>query len=178
MTDALETLNHLPDADAEAAFRRCCGAERWTHAMVARRPFASPAALFAVSDEIWWKLSEDDWREAFAHHPRIGDKEALRAKYAGRWSEGEQAEAAGATDAVLDALAEGNLAYEARFGHIFIVCATGKTAAEMLALLRARLPNAPDAELRIAAEEQRKITRLRLEKLLTELKQPAGKSSE
>lgn len=167
--DAIETLNRLPEAETEAAFRRCCGATGWVQGMVARRPFANREELLAASEEIWWDLAEEDWREAFAHHPRIGDVAALREKYAGRWSEGEQAGAAGAPDSVLHALAEGNRAYEDRFGHLFIVCATGRTAPEMLDLLRARLPNEPAEECRLAAEEQHKITRLRLEKLLTEL---------
>jgi 2-oxo-4-hydroxy-4-carboxy-5-ureidoimidazoline decarboxylase len=136
--------------------------------MMARRPFADAAALRAAADEVWSALSHGDWLEAFSHHPRIGDVEGLRARFASTrtWAEGEQAGARAASDEVLRALAEGNRAYEARFGHIFIVCATGKSAEEMLALLRARLPNDPVAEARVAAGEQAKITRLRLEKLL------------
>ena len=137
--------------------------------MTAHRPFADAAALFALADACWAGLSRDDWLEAFAHHPRIGDVEGLRTRFANTraWAAGEQAGTASASEAVLQALTEGNRAYEARFGYIFIVCATGKSAEEMLGLLHARLPNDPAAELPIAAEEQRKITRLRLEKLLT-----------
>lgn len=164
----LDHLNTLPEDEAEAVFRRCCGAARWARQMTARRPFATPEALFAMADEIWARLSRDDWLEAFAHHPRIGDLESLRTRFASTraWAAGEQAGAATASEAVLHALAEGNRAYEERFGYIFIVCATGKSADEMLGLLRARLPNDPAAELHVAAAEQRKITRLRLEKLL------------
>jgi 2-oxo-4-hydroxy-4-carboxy-5-ureidoimidazoline decarboxylase len=135
--------------------------------MTARRPFESADALFAAAEDVWAGLGRDDWLEAFAAHPRIGDIDGLRKKFAttADWSAGEQAGVAGAAEQVLRDLAAGNADYEARFGHTFIVCATGKTAAEMLALLRARLANDPAAELRVAAAEQAKITRLRLEKL-------------
>ncbi len=113
--------------------------------------------------------TDADWLEAFAAHPRIGDVDALRAKFAATaaWASGEQAGVAGASESTLRALAEGNRDYEAKFGHIFIVCATGKTADEMLGLLRERLANEPDAELAVAAAEQAKITAIRLRKLLS-----------
>jgi 2-oxo-4-hydroxy-4-carboxy-5-ureidoimidazoline decarboxylase len=135
--------------------------------MAARRPFAGAAGLFAAAREVWQGLAREDWLEAFAAHPRIGDLEALRGKFAATaaWSAGEQAGVAGAAEATLRALAEANRAYEARFGHIFIVCASGKSAEEMLALLERRLNNSAEEELRTAAGEQEKITRLRLEKL-------------
>lgn len=135
--------------------------------MIARRPFASRDALLAAAREEWFALSPDDWREAFSHHPKIGDREALRARFPAthHLSEREQAGVSGASDDVLEALAEGNLAYEQKFGHIFIVCATGRSAEEMLAALRARLVNDVDTEIRIAAGEQAKITALRLEQL-------------
>lgn len=136
--------------------------------MLARRPFGDRERLFAAAETVFLSLEEADWREAFDHHPRIGDRDALRARFASTraWAEGEQAGAREAQDDVLDALAEGNRAYEVRFGFIFIVCATGKSAEEMLGLLRGRLPNEPEAELQVAATEQAKITRLRLAKLL------------
>jgi 2-oxo-4-hydroxy-4-carboxy-5-ureidoimidazoline decarboxylase len=136
--------------------------------MEGRRPFADAKALLASADEVWASLGPVDWKEAYAHHPRIGDKQALRERFAAtrQWAAGEQAGVSGASESVLDALAEGNRDYESRFGHIFIVCATGKSAEEMLALLRARLGNDPKTEERIAAAEQAKITRIRLEKLL------------
>ncbi|HEV8321978.1 MAG TPA: 2-oxo-4-hydroxy-4-carboxy-5-ureidoimidazoline decarboxylase [Myxococcota bacterium] len=164
----LAGLNAALPADAEAAFARCCGARRWAEAMAAARPFRDEADLHARAAAAFDALGRDDWLEAFRAHPRIGDRDALRAKFADTraWAEGEQAGALGAADNVVDALADGNRAYEARFGHIFIVCASGLGAAEMLARLRARLDNAPDAELEIAAEEQRRIARLRLDKLL------------
>ena len=166
----LEALNRLAAAEARAAFERCCGAARWIDAMVAARPFADAAALHAASERAFAPLVRADWLEAFSHHPKIGDVSALRAKFASTaaWAGAEQGGAATATEATLEALAEGNRAYEERFGYIFIVCATGRSAEEMLALLRARLGNEAAAELAIAAVEQRKITRLRLEKLLGE----------
>jgi 2-oxo-4-hydroxy-4-carboxy-5-ureidoimidazoline decarboxylase len=135
--------------------------------MTGRRPFASADDVLRAATDGETGLTRDDWLEAFAAHPRIGDLDSLRKKFAttADWAGGEQAGVAGADESVIRALADGNRAYEAKFGHIFIVCATGKTAPEMLALLIERLTNDPDTELRIAAAEQAKITRLRLEKL-------------
>jgi 2-oxo-4-hydroxy-4-carboxy-5-ureidoimidazoline decarboxylase len=166
----LDWLNALPPQAARAALVRCCGCDRWCDSIVRLRPFSSEAQLFEAAAREWNGLSPADWLDAFSHHPRIGDKEALRARFGvtGGWAAGEQRSVEGAAEDVLDGLSEGNRAYEARFGHIFIVCATGKPADEMLALLRERLGNPPDAELRIAAGEQAKITRLRLTKLLAE----------
>ncbi len=166
----IEALDALSRDEARAALERCCGASRWVEAVNAARPFGNAAALFAASDRAFSELERGDWLEAFAHHPKIGDVSALRAKFAATaaWAGAEQAGAAAAGEETLRALAEGNRAYEERFGYIFIVCATGKSAGEMLALLRARIGNDPDAELAIAAAEQRKITRLRIEKLLGE----------
>ena len=166
--DALLRLNEGPAADRRAELLRCCGSSRWAEAMIARRPFRDWETLLASADEVWWGLGESDWREAFAHHPKIGDADALRARFAStrHWAAGEQAGVQSATEKTLVALAEGNRAYEDRFGFIFIVCATGKTAEEMLALLRARLANDPRDEPRVAAGEQARITRIRLEKLL------------
>lgn len=135
--------------------------------MLARRPFASAAELFATGDEVWENLSRDDWLEAFAAHPRIGDLDGLRKRFAttADWASHEQSGVVAACEEILRQLADGNRRYEERFGYIFIVCATGKTATEMLDILNARLGNAPEHELAIAAAEQAKITRLRLEKL-------------
>lgn len=137
--------------------------------MAERRPFRAASQLPTVGEEIWQSLSPDDWKEAFSHHPKIGDIHTLRAKFANTkdWAEGEQAGVKSASNDVLQRLAEANRQYEEKFGYIFIVCATRKSAEEMLRLLRERLNNDPSAELPIAAEEQRKITRLRLEKILT-----------
>jgi len=135
--------------------------------MTSRRPFTGDIQLYAVADEVWAGLERKDWLEAFAAHPRIGDVDSLRKKFAttSAWCESEQSGTASAAEEVLRRLAEGNRDYEAKFGYIFIVCATGKTAEEMLAILRSRLPNDPETELGLAAAEQAKITRLRLEKL-------------
>jgi OHCU decarboxylase len=140
--------------------RSCCGSSRWVDRMRAAQPFADRDALLAAADELWRDLAPGDWLEAFACHPRIGDRSA------GGEAAREQAGVVRASAEVLAGLVEGNHAYQARFGHVFLICATGKTADEMLAELRVRLGNEPDRELAIAAEEQRKITRLRLQKLL------------
>lgn len=169
MTDSgLARLNALPASDAEAALLHCLGATRWARGMTARRPFQDRDALFVAADELCAGLGREDWLEAFIRHPKIGEKRAAAQTSATerRWSEQEQSAASRAASETMAALAEANRAYFDRFGYIFIVCATGKTAEEMLALLRQRLQNDPDAELRVAAEEQRRIARLRLEKLL------------
>jgi 2-oxo-4-hydroxy-4-carboxy-5-ureidoimidazoline decarboxylase len=159
-------INAWTEAEARAAFLGCCGSPRWADEMAARRPFAGPDDLFAAAEQVWQALPREEWLRAFAAHPRIGDLQALRAKFAGAADPArEQAGVAGAAGDVLRDLAEGNARYEAKFGHLFIVCATGKTAPEMLALLRQRLDNGPGHELLCAAGEQARITRLRLEKL-------------
>lgn len=163
-------LDRASETEARDALTRCCGATRWVQAMLARRPYGSDEALFRVADEEWSKVERDDVLEALTHHPRIGaNVDELRKKYASTadWSAGEQAGAGAAAEETLLALRDGNVRYEARFGHIFVVCATGKSAAEMLALLEAREHNEPGDEWRIAAAEQAKIIRIRLEKLAT-----------
>lgn len=152
-----------PDV-ARQMLMRACGSSRWVDRMMTRRPFGSDRKLLFAARNEWFGLTEADWLEAFAHHPRIGDRASLVARFPATHdlSSREQA-AAGAADAeVLSALAAGNEQYFERFGFIFIVCATGKTAAEILQLLRDRLSNNRATELRIAAEEQAKITALRL----------------
>lgn len=143
---------------------RACGSTRWVDRMMARRPFGGDARLLRAARIEWFGLTEADWLEAFSHHPEIGDRASLAARCPATHdlSATEQAGVDGAHDDVLSALAEANAAYQDRFGFIFIVCATGKSAEEMLALLRARLSNNRAAELRIAAEEQARITALRL----------------
>jgi 2-oxo-4-hydroxy-4-carboxy-5-ureidoimidazoline decarboxylase len=160
-------VNGLDADDARRALTRCCGSSAWVSEMLTRRPFASAAELYAAAETVWRGLSRRDFLEAFSQHPPIGqdhghdhDRDA-----AGDWSAEEQGRVAGAPADVAVALAAANRAYAARFGYIFIVCATGKTADEMLRLLRARLDNTPADELAVAAAEQAKITRLRLEKL-------------
>jgi 2-oxo-4-hydroxy-4-carboxy-5-ureidoimidazoline decarboxylase len=135
--------------------------------MLQRRPFGSLDALVSASRDIWFSLTPADWQEAFADHPRIGDRDALKKKFGEtrHLASQEQSGVDQATNDVLEALAEGNREYERRFGYIFIVCASGLTADEMLARLRARLTNDPATELRIAAQEQSNILDLRLRKL-------------
>jgi 2-oxo-4-hydroxy-4-carboxy-5-ureidoimidazoline decarboxylase len=165
--EILDRLNALTPQEALAEFMRCCGAKRWARGMTARRPFHSRSTLLAGAESLWSLLTAADWRDAFAHHPKIGDAQSLQRRFAAisAWTADEQNGLVGAADEILTALAEGNTAYEAKFGYIFIVCATGKSAPEILEILQARLPNGPRTELRIAAEEQKKITRRRLERL-------------
>jgi 2-oxo-4-hydroxy-4-carboxy-5-ureidoimidazoline decarboxylase len=162
--DSWRRLDQASPAAARAMLARTCGSSRWVDRMLARRPFGSQEALLTAARDEWWALDPGDWKDAFRHHPKIGDRAALAARFPATHtlSAQEQAGVASAGEDVLDALADGNRAYEERFGYIFIVCATGKTAPEMLALLRARLGNDPAAEIRAAAEEQAKITALRL----------------
>ena len=165
----IEELDALSKERAREELERCCGATRWIDSMIAARPFGSKEGLLAAADRADAALSDDDWLEAFRHHPRIGDIDSLRKKFASTaaWASGEQAGTASASEEVLQGLAEGNARYEDRNGFIFSVCATGKSASEMLAILNERLGNDRATELRIAAGEQAKITRLRLEKLLS-----------
>ncbi|HVL68108.1 MAG TPA: 2-oxo-4-hydroxy-4-carboxy-5-ureidoimidazoline decarboxylase [Vicinamibacterales bacterium] len=160
-------VDAAPPGEARELLRACCGSRRWVEAMLARRPFGTLDALLAAARDAWFALDRADWLEAFADHPRIGDREALTQRFpeTRHLASREQAGVDGASDDVLTALAEGNEAYEGRFGYIFIVCATGLTAQQMLAMLRRRLENDPLTELRVAAEEQAKITALRLRKL-------------
>jgi 2-oxo-4-hydroxy-4-carboxy-5-ureidoimidazoline decarboxylase len=162
------TLDAMSEEAAQTALSRCCGSSRWVRGMLERRPFGNDTHLFTCADEVWAQMGPSDYHEAFAHHPRIGASlDALREKFASTaaLAASEQAGALAASEAELEALRDGNLRYEARFGHIFIVCASGKTAAQMLELLEARLGNDPDTELRIAATQQHEITRLRLRDL-------------
>ena len=157
-------LDTATDADARALLARACGSSRWVDRMMERRPFGNDARLLRTARIEWFGLTEADWLEAFSHHPQIGDRASLLARFPATHdlSAKEQVGIDHAQNDVLSALAEANATYLDRFGFIFIVCATGKTADEMLALLRARLPNSRATELRIAAEEQAKITALRL----------------
>jgi 2-oxo-4-hydroxy-4-carboxy-5-ureidoimidazoline decarboxylase len=158
---ALRRLNRLPDQEARMELLACCGSRRWAARVSAGRPYADNAALLAAADAAWDQATNADIREAFAAHPRIGE-----AELGGAQERREQSASADADEATREALRDGNRAYEERFGHIYLVCASGRTAPELLADLRARLGNSPEAEFRVAAEEQRAITRLRLQKLL------------
>ena len=169
MTLPVHELDVLSPDEATEILRACCGSSRWTAAMIARRPFGTLDGLLRAADQEWQHLSPSDWLEAFAHHPRIGEaRAAARVGAAAQgWSATEQARAASADERVKESLADAQREYEARFGHIFLICATGKTAEEILAAARARLGNDRETELRVAAEEQRQITRLRLLKAVS-----------
>jgi OHCU decarboxylase len=164
----LERLNALSPEEAESELLKCCGSTLWARRMGVERPFHDLQELLAKADAVWWSLDAEDWLEAFSRHPKIGEKESARkqAHEAQRWSEQEQAGTNSADEETRLALADANREYERKFGHIYIICATGKKADEMLSILRERLQNDRDKELRVAAEEQRKITHLRLKKLL------------
>jgi OHCU decarboxylase len=163
-----QSLNVLTEPDAKAGLVKCCASRGWVAGMLARRPFASDGDLAIAAMDVWWSLSPEAWLEAFAAHPMIGDLDSLRAKFAEtkKWASSEQAGVQEASDETLRRLAEANLEYRDKFGYIFIVCATGKTADEMLAILEERLVNNPAIELPLAAAEQLKITQLRLQKLV------------
>jgi 2-oxo-4-hydroxy-4-carboxy-5-ureidoimidazoline decarboxylase len=188
-----DELNALDEEAAADAFLRCCGSSRWARLMAAARPFRDADAMSATADAVWLALDRADWLEAFAAHPRIGAGGAARAGEAGgagaprpgeaaeagkaeeageegrigaHWSDDEQRAVVDAGSGTRRRLAEANREYEARFGYIFIVCATGRTAAEMLGLLEGRLRHDAGDELQVAAEEQRRITQLRLRKLV------------
>lgn len=164
----VDEINAMPADVAAETFRACCGSSRWVNGMVSRRPYRSPPELLYSADKEWDATEREDWHEAFSHHPRIGEQKAtaVQSAQSAGWSSREQGEIQAAPEAIQRELAEANRAYEARFGHIYIVCAARKSAAELLAIARERLTNDPKTELEVAAKEQRKITRLRLEKLL------------
>jgi 2-oxo-4-hydroxy-4-carboxy-5-ureidoimidazoline decarboxylase len=168
----IAVLSAWNGADRQAALDAmlaCCGARRWAEAIVALRPIGSVLELSAAADRIWNTMEETDWMQAFACHPRIGERKAAHASQKSvAWSRQEQSSASGAAERVLAELAAGNALYEQRFGFTYIVCATGKSAEEMLAILNRRLASDRAAELREAAEQQRQITQIRLGKWLAE----------
>lgn len=169
MSAVLAAWNAMSETEAIEAMLACCGAKSWAAAMTARRPIADVVELSATANREWSKLDESDWLEAFACHPRIGERKSAHgpAKSA-TWSRQEQASAASAVEYVLAEIARDNELYVERFGFTYIVCATGKTAEEMLAILQRRLKNDRVAELREAAEQQRQILQIRLGKWLVE----------
>jgi len=164
----LESLNALTIFDANEQFELCCGAANWVIKMNQNRPFQNKDDLYKKSESIWFSLSSDDWLEAFTHHPKIGNIESLRKNFHNTKSisENEQSGVNDASESTLKDLAESNQLYEDKFGFIFIVCATGKSADEMLTLIKIRLNNNVNAEMLNAAKEQNKITQLRLKTLL------------
>lgn len=164
----IERLNQMAQAQAAQALGDCCGSKKWVEQVLARRPFSDAAGLYDAAGDAWVTLSRRDWLAAFRAHPAIGGTKAAakQTARAQRWSAGEQAVAQKAFPETLALLAAANQAYQTTFGHVFLICATGKTSEEILKAIQERLANDPEVELRIAAEEQKKITRLRLEKLV------------
>ncbi|HEX8163149.1 MAG TPA: 2-oxo-4-hydroxy-4-carboxy-5-ureidoimidazoline decarboxylase [Pyrinomonadaceae bacterium] len=166
--EGIERLNSLTHDEAEAEFLQCCGSTAWACGMSARRPFGGADELMRAAEEAWGALDDEDWLEAFSRHPRIGESKSATGQTATEkeWSRREQSGAGAAGGAARRELDDLNRAYAEKFGHIFIVCAAGKSSGEILAALRARLQNDPASEMANAAREQRLITKLRLGKLL------------
>jgi 2-oxo-4-hydroxy-4-carboxy-5-ureidoimidazoline decarboxylase len=164
----LARWNALPEMEAEEEILPCCGSQHWAQELTRLRPFATPQELFEASDRVWLGLAPEDWDEAFRSHPRIGQRKAPAGatKQSAAWSREEQNGIDEESAATLAELVRGNEEYEARFGRVFLVCATGKSAAEMLEMLKIRLQNDPTTELHEVAEQQRQITQLRLRKWL------------
>jgi 2-oxo-4-hydroxy-4-carboxy-5-ureidoimidazoline decarboxylase len=167
MNPVLNAWNNADASDAAEAMLACCGAPRWADQMVGIRPIPTIAALSEAADRIWATMQEPDWLEAFACHPRIGERKAPSAsEQSSSWSQQEQSGTTAAAQEIMRQLAEGNALYEKRFGFTYIVCATGKSADEMLAILQRRLASTRMAELKEAAEQQRQIMQIRLGKWL------------
>ncbi len=169
MNAVLDAWNKADEATALDAMIACCGAKRWAAAMVALRPIGGVFELSEAADRVWAEMQEADWLEAFACHPRIGERKAAHTSpKSTAWSRQEQSSAESAEEKVLAEIAEGNTQYEELFGFTYIVCATGKSAEEMLTILKRRLTRDRKTELREAAEQQRQITQIRLGKWLIE----------
>jgi len=170
VSQVLARWNALPQDEAAREILACCGSKAWAGGMALKRPIHDALSLIETSDAIWRALPESDWLEAFRSHPRIGESRAEinSAPQSSAWSEQEQQKAATAEEAIRTALKWGNREYEQKFGRIFIVCATGKPATEILEILRRRLHNDEATEMQLAAEEQRQIMHLRLKKWIVE----------
>ena len=164
----LHELNTLPKQQLIEELTKCCGSSAWVNKMLPFFPADDLVELLEDAEEQWFLCSEGDWKQAFAQHPKIGDIDSMNKKFTStlHWASGEQRAVNTASQKTIEALAEGNKRYQEKFGYIFIVCATGKSADEMLGMLQTRLQNNPEVEIEIAADEQNKITKLRLEKLL------------
>jgi len=168
MSEVLARWNELDSVEAAKEILPCCGAKAWAERLIGKRPFDDEAAVLITSDEIWRSLGASDWLEAFQSHPKIGESRAAVSTggHSAAWSLQEQKNVAVAQEGIKAELAKGNREYEEKFGFIFIVRATGKSASEILEILRRRLQNGKEKELKEAAEEQRQITQLRLKKWL------------
>ena len=158
--------DHLEASEKRFLLTQCCGSQKWVDKMIGLPPAEDLIDLFEDAEEMWYKCNEDDWKEAFTHHPMIGDIDSLRKKFSNdQFAAKEQASINDSSEKTLQALAEGNHVYQQKFGYIFIVFATGKSAEEMLDLLNSRLNNDPEEEIKVAMEEQNKITQNRLQNL-------------
>jgi OHCU decarboxylase len=166
MNANLAAWNALPPDQATMQLVHCCAARRWAEAVTSHRPFISEQALFTTADQVWSSMEEPDWMEAFRAHPRIGEKRVNASEQSQSWSRQEQRSAENAEEAIQQSIAVGNRLYEELFGFTYIVCATGKTLSEMLAILETRLTHDRVTELREAAEQQRQIMQIRLRKWL------------
>jgi 2-oxo-4-hydroxy-4-carboxy-5-ureidoimidazoline decarboxylase len=164
---ALADWNEQPDAAALGPLLACCGSHAFAEAIVQARPYADINSLLAKADAVWWSLAETDWLEAFACHPRIGEPAKDTSRQFSAWSAEEQSAARVAAESILQSIARKNRDYESRHGFIYIVCANGRSADDLLVTLDRRLHNSTEAELREAAEQQRQITALRIRKWLT-----------
>jgi 2-oxo-4-hydroxy-4-carboxy-5-ureidoimidazoline decarboxylase len=161
-------LNTLDKQQLREELTKCCGSSAWVNKMLAFFPADDLVELLEDAEEQWYQCSEKDWKEAFTQHPKIGDVASMEKKFAStaQWASEEQSAISNASQETFESLAEGNRQYEEKFGYIFIVFASGKSAGEILTILQSRLQNNPEVEIEIAADEQNKITKLRLEKLL------------
>ncbi|HJZ65942.1 MAG TPA: 2-oxo-4-hydroxy-4-carboxy-5-ureidoimidazoline decarboxylase [Candidatus Acidoferrum sp.] len=168
MNEVLARWNELDSSEAAKGILPCCGAKAWAEGLAGKRPFEDEAAVLITSDEIWRGLGTSDWLEAFESHPKIGESRAAAPTGgdSAAWSQQEQKSVVAAQDELKAELAKGNREYEEKFGFIFIVYATGKSAPEILEILKRRLQNDKEKELKEAVEEQRQITQLRLKKWL------------
>ncbi|HZT59282.1 MAG TPA: 2-oxo-4-hydroxy-4-carboxy-5-ureidoimidazoline decarboxylase [Pyrinomonadaceae bacterium] len=167
-TKPIDKLNSMTPDEKRAVLLSCCGSTRWAERVAALLPMWDEGQVLIIGERVWNELAREDWLEAFRAHPKIGERRAETevSEAARRWSEGEQSRAGEASAETLAALAEANREYEEKFGFIFIVCATNRTAGQMLSMLRERMRNDAGTELRVAAEEQWRITELRVRKLL------------
>jgi OHCU decarboxylase len=167
MNEILHAWNEIPEPQAFDALLSCCAARKWANRLTALRPFANEESLFGAADNVWESMRESDWMEAFRAHPRIGERKAVQASaQSSEWSKEEQASVGNAQIDILAELAAGNRRYEELFGFTYIVCATGKSAEDMLSILQRRLANGRDSELKEAAEQQRQILQIRLRRWL------------
>ena len=166
-TMTIAEFDHLPVDKKTELLLQCCGSTEWVNKMIPVFPVEDLVDLLECAEEKWYECSEKDWLEAFEHHPKIGDINSLKEKFANtkEWAEGEQAAVKQTSEEVLNELSEYNQRYEKKFGFLFIICATGRSAEDMLVFLKERLNNSKEEEIAIAAREQLNITQLRLEKL-------------